>query len=527
MKKLFDRLKRRVAPGPEPRAIAGSEPAGFEGDVGDRGAGAPTLADAEVRREEVSVVNALPAASGTFRATLNEVVHLAWPIAVAMLGDTAMGLVDTKLVAGLGATALGGVGVATTLMYLNYSIVFGLMRGVKVRTSHAVGEGRPRDGLRYAHGGVAMGVVLGVVIFALCRDVSGLLRLLSIDDATIPYARDFLAARTFGAVSTCVLSALIQYRQGVGDTRSPMIVGLLANVINAVLAYGLIYGHFGLPALGVKGAGYATAFAEAVEVSILAWLVIRESLRARKRAAKSTLSVARAAREVAILGVPTGFQFGMETLAFTAFTAILGGIGAAEIAAHQLAFAVIRVSFLPGVAIAEAASVLVGKSLGQRILAEADRVTRASILIAAGFMTACGVVFGLGGGIIARAMIDDASVSGIVTKLLYVAAVFQTVDGITIVLRGALRGAKDVRVVAVIGIACAWVCIPGAAYLLGRMAGWGAMGGWLGFLAESSIAAMLFWRRWNKGAWRSSYAPASAPTETTPTTPTTSEPVAA
>jgi MATE family multidrug resistance protein len=209
--------------------------------------------------------------------------------------------------------------------------------------------------------------------------------------------------------------------------------------------------------------------------------------------------------------VPTGLQFGLETLAFTAFTAILSGISAHEVAAHQLAMSIIRTSFLPGVAVAEAASVLVGNALGRRVLAEADRVTRSAIFLAAAFMTGCGVLFGLFGSALARAFIDDPAVANVVTKLLYVAAVFQTLDGVTIVLRGALRGAKDVKVVAIIGITVAWCCIPGAAYVLGRMAGLGALGGWFGFLAETTIAAMLFWRRWNKGAWREGFAPTPAP----------------
>ena len=83
--------------------------------------------------------------SGKFFSFQNQVTRelfqLAWPIAAAMLGETAIGLVDTKLVGALGAAALGGVGLATTLMYLAYSLSFGAMRGVKVRVAHAIGEG--------------------------------------------------------------------------------------------------------------------------------------------------------------------------------------------------------------------------------------------------------------------------------------------------------------------------------------------------------------------------------------------------
>jgi MATE family multidrug resistance protein len=117
-------------------------------------------------------------------------------------------------------------------------------------------------------------------------------------------------------------------------------------------------------------------------------------------------------------------------------------------------------------------------------------------------MTACGVVFAIAGGPIARFFTTDSSVAEIARRLLLVAAIFQTLDATTTVLRSALRAAKDVRVVAIIGIGVAWCCIPGAAYLLGRRAGYGAVGGWCGFILETTIAATLFAWRWKRGSWR-------------------------
>jgi MATE family multidrug resistance protein len=435
-------------------------------------------------------------------ATRKAVVDLAWPIAVAMLGDTAMGLVDTKLVAGLGREALGGVGVATMIMWLNYSIVFGVMRGVKVRTAHAVGEGRSQDAVAYAKAGAAIGLLAGLWVALLARDATVVFRALGIDAATIPYARDFLAARTFGAPAICVVSAMVQSRQGLGDSRTPMIAGLLANVVNAVLAWALIYGRFGLPALGVKGAGYGTAIAETLQAIGLVLVVIRNSA---GTSARTTRTTRQALGEVATLGVPTGLQFGLEMLAFTAFTAILGGIGAHEVAAHQIAMAVIRTSFLPGVAVAEAASVLVGKSLGKRDLAEADRITRTSIVLATAFMGFCALVFALFGRSVAGFFTRDPLVFDVTRRLLLVAAIFQIMDAVAIVLRGALRAAKDVRVVALIGISCAWIFVTGAAWLFGRTLGLGAVGGWLGFIVETSVAAALYWWRWTRGGWRVGY----------------------
>jgi multidrug resistance protein, MATE family len=437
-----------------------------------------------------------------------ELFQLAWPIAAAMLGETAIGLVDTKLVGGLGAAALGGVGLATTLMFLAYSLTFGGMRGVKVRVAHAIGEGHPERGFAYARAGLVMGAAFGVLVLLVCRDVSPLLVRLGTAPEIVPYARDFLAAVTLGAPATCALSALIQHRQGTGDSRTPMIVGIAGNSFNALFAWALIYGRFGLPALGVRGGGYATATTEMLELGVMIALLLRDERRARERGelgAKPPLPFGTALREVSDLGLPTGIQFTAETLAFAAFTVVLGSIGKEEIAAHQIALNVIRVSFLPGVAVAEAASVLVGQALGRRRLDHADASVHSGLRLAVGFMAACGLVFALFGGLIARFFSSDPLVVANARMLLFVAAVFQVLDAVSIVLRGALRGAKDVRAVMVIGVLVVWTFVPTSAFLLGKHCGFGALGGWIGFIGETTVGAVFFWRRWKRGSWRALY----------------------
>src|SRR5579872_3375213 len=101
----------------------------------------------------------------TLDRTLRELVALAWPIATAMGGETLMGLVDTKLVGGLGPAALGGVGVAMTIVWFGYMVTFGLMRGVKVCVAHAVGRGRGHLGVRYAQAGISIGLVAGALFW--------------------------------------------------------------------------------------------------------------------------------------------------------------------------------------------------------------------------------------------------------------------------------------------------------------------------------------------------------------------------
>ena len=349
---------------------------------------------------------------GTTRSTRAELTALAWPIALAMCGETVMGLVDVKLVGGLGRAALGGVGLGIMLTYLGYSIVFGIMRGVKVRTAYAVGELRAHDGIAYARAGIAIGFGIGLLMFAVGRDVSRLLGTLGAEPDLIDPAVSFVSAVTWGAPASAVLVALVNHRQALGDSRTPMVVALVGNVVNAVLAYSLVGGHFGLPALGVRGAGFSTALVQYLDAMALLALFVRDA----RRGPRTALGFRAAVREVMQLGGPTGLQFGAEMLAFTAFTGILGSMPSAQIASHQIALAVIRTSFLPGVAVSEAASILVGSALGQRRLDEADRVTYAALALAVSFMAACGVVFGTLGGTIVRGFTTDVAVVGIATR---------------------------------------------------------------------------------------------------------------
>jgi MATE family multidrug resistance protein len=193
-------------------------------------------------------------------------------------------------------------------------------------------------------------------------------------------------------------------------------------------------------------------------------------------------------------------------LAFTTMTAILGSIGHEAIASHQIALTVLRVSFLPGAAVSEAASVLVGQALGRRRLDEADAVVKGALKLAVSFMASCGIFFALGGGVVAAFFSTDPSVITIARRLLLVAALFQVLDAVAIVLRGALRGAKDVRVAAMIGITAIWVFVPTSTYVLGKMCGLGAIGGWIGFVGETTFSAIPYWRRWTRGEWRKTYA---------------------
>ena len=420
--------------------------------------------------------------------TMRALVALAAPIATAMGGETVMGLVDTKLVGGLGPAALGGVGVAMTIVFFGYMTIFGLMRGVKVCVAHAVGQGHGDRSVRYAQAGVTLGLLAGGVVWASTRDVGPLLRAIGIDAALVPYARTFLATFTLGAPASAVLSALTHHRQALGDARTPMIVGLSGNVLNALLGWSLIYGHAGLPALGVRAARWRRRRRSMSRPIVLAAALLWRTRRERSyRRVRAELPLRSAIREVAELGVPTGVQFGSEMLAFVTSRRSSGRSGQRRSRRTRSPSRRIRTSFLPGTAVAEAASVLVGQALGRRSLVEADRTTeQRSSSPSASWPPAASPSRSAASAIV-RAFTDDAGVARVARRLLWIASGFQVLDAVAIVLRGALRGAQDVRVPALIGVAVIWICVPTAALVLGASR-LGRRGGWCGFVARRRSA---------------------------------------
>jgi MATE family multidrug resistance protein len=426
-------------------------------------------------------------------------INLAWPSAIAMLGETCMGLVDTKLVGGLGPVPLAAVGVGASLFFLVFVTMLGFMRGIKVCTAYALGEGRPEISYQYALIGAVLVGGVGAVFAGVLQHTEGYFMWLGIKADVAVQAASFLSARCLGLPAACAVTALTEHRQGLGVVKRTAAIGVFGNVFNVVVSYGLIYGEWGLPRCGVQGPGYGSACSETLQLLIAGLWLLHSMRHCRVQGGPSALA---SLKELCRLGIPTALHFGFECLAFVSFTAILGGISHTDMASHQIALAVNRTAFLPGLAVSEAVSVLVGQSLGRGDVEGAKRAVAAGLRVAMAFMAVCGLCFAQYGRGLAALFTKDPEIMNLTAELLLMAGLFQLFDAINLVMRAALRGAKDVQVPAVFGIAVLWACVPSAAYFLGKAAGWGVLGGWCGLIAETVLASAFFSWRWQRGAWQ-------------------------
>lgn len=419
-----------------------------------------------------------------------ELVRLAWPITVSTLSYSVMTLVDTLLIGRVGAAELAGVGLGGTAAFVFLVFSFGLLRGAKTLVAQAIGAGRRDQASAYLGGALGLALVIGVVTVALGELSATLVGKIANDPHATRAATTYLAIRILGAPMALVYVALREVRYGQGDARTPMVATLLANAVNLVLAYLFIF-SFGW---GVTGAGWATVIAHAVEAGTLVAVQTRQGWFIRNTRMAHVRAVWR-------IGMPTGVQFTLEVGAFAMMTGLLAHLGVLQAAGHQIALQVNHFAFLPGFAIAEAASVLAGQAVGAHRLDLVKRVARTGLAATTAYTGVCSVIFALWAGTIVAGFTSDAALARVATHLLWVAAVFQMFDGANMVARGVLRGAGDVRVPAVVGVLTSWVATPPLTLALGYGLALGALGGWIGLTVEILGASFILWWRLERGLW--------------------------
>ena len=424
-----------------------------------------------------------------------ELRRLSWPIAVSMLSYSAMTLVDTIFVGRLGPAALAGVGMGGVVSFALVVFSIGLLRGVKVLVSQAVGSGRPGRAGDYLAAGVVIAAGLGLVTVIAGQLVAIVLPSLAASEEVGHHAATYLSIRILGAPLLLWYVAMRETSYGQSQARAPMVASIAANLCNIALAYALIF-HFGA---GVAGVAVATALSHAVEAGVLVALSGRALLPPLRRGLPHMAAVWR-------MGLPNAIQFLIEVGSFVLLTLLIAAMSQTDMAAHQIALQAIHFSSLPALAVGEAGSVMAGQAVG------ADRdelvlgVARLAMLLAGVYTAICTGVLALGAPWIAQLFTTDAAVIATAIPLLHVAAAFQVADAANVVARGVLRGTGDVRYPAVVGILSAWALTPPLCWILGHRLGLGAFGGWIGLSAEIMAASGLFWWRLVRRGWQRSAA---------------------
>jgi MATE family multidrug resistance protein len=422
-------------------------------------------------------------------------LSLAAPVVLGHLGMMLMGIVDTLLVAPLGSTAVGAVGVGGSVVGLAYLLGLGILLGVDREVAVAHGAGRP-DGVARAHvQGVflALGAsvpLVGIVVFCARH-----LDVLGVAPELVPGAAAWLYASAWSLVPAFLFMTLRQTLQALGDTRAATAILLAANVVNAFFNVALIHGRYGFPALGLAGSGWATVVARVFTVVCLgAWSVYRgPSVRAVGwRYHGPTM------RELLRLGLPASIQLLFEGGMFSLVTLLCAGFGAVPAAAHQVVLQVANFTFMVPLGVSAAGAVRVGNALGRKELEAARRAGWSAIVMAVTFMLFSSVTLVASSRVILALFDLDAPTMALARTLLLVAGVFQLFDGCQVAVSGVLRGSGDTVASMVANLVGHWFVGLPVGIALGYGLHLGAVGVWTGLatgLGAVAIALVALWTR--------------------------------
>jgi MATE family, multidrug efflux pump len=290
-----------------------------------------------------------------------------------------------------------------------------------------------------------------------------------------------------------------------GRPNAALIVMVLAVLLNAVLAWGLIFGRLGLPALGVVGAGLATSVANTFSfAALLGFVLVDRRLRRFYILGRFWRADWHRLRELLRVGLPIGFILVMEVGLFSAAVQLMGLLGTAEIAAHQIALQCASIAFMVPLGIGQAATVRVGLAAGQRDAAAVRRAGWVALGLGVAFMSSAALLMWLAPHALVGLFLDldrseNTRVVALAVAFLGVAALFQIVDGVQTIALGALRGLKDTRVPAMLAAAGYWLVGFPTGALLAFRGGMGGIGVWWGLAIGLAVVAVLALQRF---AWR-------------------------
>jgi MATE family multidrug resistance protein len=440
--------------------------------------------------------------AGTVPGGVRELFTLALPVIFTNLSATLMMTADAAMVGWIGPAELGAVGYAGIWYWTIVSGFNGTGSGVQTFAAQAHGAGQPRTcgpWLWQAWYTVAPAAIVAISLFAWF--FPALLELLGPDPVLRPLASDYLRYRAVGIGALMTGMLIAAFLRGIGDTRTPLYAMVAANMVNLVLNYGLIFGHLGLPRMGVGGAALATSIAEFLYAGWLLRAVFRRRLR-RQFHTDFVRPDGAAMRRFLRTSAPIGGQWFLDMLAFAAFSTLVARMGAAQMAASQALLSLMHLSFMQVVGVQMGVATLVGRYVGAGDLAAARRSRASALWLGVGLSTAVALLFVLAPELCLGLFVHDPAVLRIGVPLLAVGAAFQVIDAVGVLNGGALRGAGDTRWPFVVQTLLAWGLFLPAAWIGGALLDGGLLGAWIGGVVYvAALAAALQWR-FQSGEWQ-------------------------
>lgn len=432
-------------------------------------------------------------------------IKLAYPVVLGMVGHTLINIVDNIMVGKLGSTELAAASLGNSMIFVAMSIGIGFSTALTPMIAKADAE-KDKEGVisAFRHG-LFLCSALGIALFLLVLVAKPLMVLLHQPPEVIELAKPFVDWAAFSLIPLAIYQGYKQFADGLFMTKYSMYAIVMANVVHVLLNYLLIYGVWIFPKMGIIGAGLGTV------ISRILMVVFMHVILARKDVLKPYFAGLRftdlkksVLKKICSLGIPSALQMLFEVVLFTAAIWLSGNLGPKSQAANQIALSLASLTFMFAMGLSVVSMIRVSQQRGLGDMPNLVRIARSVFLLVLIVEIVFALVFYLFYNDLPYLFLnmentlqvaDNTEVIAIAAKLLLVAALFQIVDGIQVVVLGALRGMQDVKIPMYLTFVAYWVIGFPTSYYLGLHTELEGTGIWIGLLVGLAAAALFLYLR--------------------------------
>lgn len=432
---------------------------------------------------------------------------LAYPIIMAMLGHTIVGIIDNIMVGKIGATELAAASLANSFVFIALSVGVGFSTAITPLIASADTENDVVKGRKVFINGVFLCTVLGVLLFCILFFLKHFIDLMNQPLEVTEMAKPFLDIVALSLIPLVIYQGFKQFSDGKSQTKYAMYATIIANVVNLLFNYLLIYGVWIFPEMGMMGAAYGTLISRIVMLLYFVFVMSQQSIFKPYLQKISFKEISfRTSRFIASIGIPSSMQSLFEVALFTGAVWISGMIGTTSQAANQIALSMASMTFMFASGLSVAGMIRVGNQRGLKDYVKMETVAKSIMLMTLILYSGFALFFVVFHNYIPLLFLDNNDPNQVLIneevvemagKLLLIAAIFQISDGIQVTALGALRGIQDVNIPMVITFISYWIIGFPLCIYLGLYTNLKAEGIWYGLLAGLTGAAIFSYLRFH------------------------------
>ncbi len=424
-----------------------------------------------------------------------------------MLGHTFVQLADNIMVGQLGTAELAAVSLGNSFVFIAMSLGIGFSTAITPLVAEADGAGLKENAKSALKHGLLLCTVLGLTLFGLILLAKPIMYAMKQPLEVVELALPYLDLVAFSLVPLIIFQAFKQFSEGLSQTKYPMYATIVANIINIVLNYLLIFGNFGFPEMGIVGAAIGTLVSRFFMVFYL-WFILKtkEKFKYYVTGFNFTKIENAVIKKIVELGFPSSLQMFFEVGIFTSAVWLSGVLGKNAQAANQIALNLSSMTFMFGMGLGVTAMIRVGNQKGLANFKELRRIAQSIFFLTFLLEIIFAALFLMGRHWFPSLYLDiedmanftdNAEVLVIAAELLLVAAFFQISDGVQVVVLGALRGLQDVKIPTVITFISYWLIGFPVSYYLCLHTDLKSTGIWIGLLTGLTASAIMLYLRFN------------------------------